>query len=199
MEIYFQGILTIISLVNPMICAQIFNSIEKGKKHEEKLKDLTETIFTVGIILSLSAFLGSKILHLLGISLDAFQVAGGIVLVSIGFQMLNKKEKNNENSEKEKSLTPLVLFAASPGTITGVITLSITQSENSIPIVALISIAVVLIIMWVIIALMSKRSSKRNSKSSQLATRFMGLIILAMGIEFILTGVTTFCETFTIH
>ena len=195
MEIYFQGILTIISLVNPMICSQIFNGIEKGKKYEEKLKDLTETVLTVGVILSLSAFLGSKILHLLGISLDAFQVAGGFVLVSIGFNMLNQK-KNNDETEKDKSLTPLILFAASPGTITGVITLSITQAENSIPVVALISIAVVLLIMWVMIAIMSKKSSTKSTKSGQLATRFMGLIILAMGIQFILTGVSTFWETF---
>ncbi|NLR94605.1 MarC family protein [Flammeovirga agarivorans] len=193
MEIYFQGILTIMSLVNPLICSQIFNGIEKGRSYRHKLKDLTETVLSIGAILAISAFLGSKLLNTLGISLDAFQAAGGIVLFWIGFNMLNQKS-NQQPEEKEKSLMPLILFAASPGTITGVITLSIAETENNFPKVALISILIVLTLMWVIIALRSKGDSpnKKPSKGGQLATRFMGLIILSMGIQFILSGVSGF-------
>ncbi|KXX71244.1 MarC family protein [Flammeovirga sp. SJP92] len=195
MEVYFQGILTIFSLINPVICSQIFGGIERGKSYKHKLRDLTETVFTVGLILAISAFFGSKLLNMLEISLDAFQVAGGLVLVSIGFGMLNKKE-NQKEQNKEKSLMPLILFAASPGTITGVITLSISEAENHIPVVALISIAVVLIATWIIIALLSRKNQTKASKTSQITTRFMGLIILAMGVQFILTGVMSFANSF---
>ncbi|NME68056.1 MarC family protein [Flammeovirga aprica] len=195
MEVYFQGILTIFSLINPVICSQIFGGIERGKSYSHKLRDLTETVLTVGLILALSAFFGAKLLNLLEISLDAFQVAGGLVLVSIGFGMLNKKEDQEEDSN-EKSLMPLILFAASPGTITGVITLSISEAENHLPVVALISIAVVLVATWIIIALLSRKNQTKASKTSQITTRFMGLIILAMGVQFILTGTMSFTGNF---
>ncbi|WP_044211984.1 MarC family protein [Flammeovirga sp. OC4] len=195
MEVYFQGILTIFSLINPVICSQIFGGIERGKSYKHKLTDLTETIFTVGLILAISAFFGAKLLNMLEISLDAFQVAGGLVLVSIGFGMLNKKE-NQKEENNEKSLMPLILFAASPGTITGVITLSISEADSHVPVVALISIAVVLVITWIIIALLSKKNKTKASKTSQITTRFMGLIILAMGVQFILTGIMSFTSSF---
>ncbi|MBB3699277.1 hypothetical protein KMW28_25845 [Flammeovirga yaeyamensis] len=197
MEIYFQGILTIFSLVNPVICSQIFGSIERGRSYQHKLKDLTESILTIGFILAISALLGSKLLHLLGISLNAFQVAGGLVLMSIGFRMLNKKTENS-TEEKEKNLMPFILFAASPGTITGVITLAISQSEDHFPSVALISILCVLIVSWIIIALLSKGDNTKPSKTSQITTPFMGLIIIAMGIQFILEGILQFSEYFNV-
>ncbi|MBB6462996.1 MarC family protein [Flammeovirga kamogawensis] len=200
MDNYLQGILTIFSLVNPVICAQIFNSLERGKNYNQKLKDLTKTILIVGVILSSAAFFGARLLQSFGISLDAFQVAGGIVLIWMGFGMLSKsssedrREKNPSTKEvkDENNLVPLVLFAASPGTITGVITLSITQSDAEIPLVALFSIVGVLLLTWVIVAILSRKSASKPSMTNQVTTKFMGLIVLAMGVQFLLSGIKDF-------
>jgi MarC family integral membrane protein len=64
-----------------------------------------------------------KVLNLFGVSLDAFMVAGGGVLAWLGFAMLRGLPPGSAPAaavpHANPSLTPLILFAASPGTITG--------------------------------------------------------------------------------
>ena len=75
------------------------------------------------VILTLSALVGTQLLHLFGVSLDAFMVAGGGVLAWMGFSMLSGQGSSEAPRDaapnSAASLTPLILFAASPGTITG--------------------------------------------------------------------------------
>jgi multiple antibiotic resistance protein len=79
---------------------------------------------------------GVKVLHLFGVSLDAFMVAGGGVLAWLGFAMLRGLPPGSPPAAAtpgaNPSLTPLILFAASPGTITGVITLSVAHAKSGI-------------------------------------------------------------------
>lgn len=84
---------------------------------------------------------------------------------------------------------PLILFAASPGTITGVITLSVAHSRLDIPVTALVAIAVALVLASLILILFARRAGdKAPGALYEFATRFVGLIVLAMGVQFILTG-----------
>jgi small neutral amino acid transporter SnatA (MarC family) len=72
---------------------------------------------------------GTAILGVFGISLNAFICAGGGILAWIGVSMLKSAQKDSnagssQVSKSKLSLAPLILFAASPGTITGVITIA---------------------------------------------------------------------------
>ncbi len=93
----------------------------------------------------------------------------------------------------EASLTPLILFAASPGTITGVITLSVAHSKTELPVTALVSVVVALAITWVVMILAARSTGQtRPGLMHDVTTRFMGLIVLAMGVQFALTGLKAF-------
>ena len=89
MENELQAIATIFALLNPAICATMFMHIEKGRAPEAQILDATKAVFAIAAILVLAAFFGARILHLFGVSLDAFSVAGGTVLAWIGFSMLS--------------------------------------------------------------------------------------------------------------
>lgn len=203
MENELQAIATIFALVNPAICAAMFMHIEKGRAPEAQILDATKAVFVIAAILVLAAFFGARILHLFGISLDAFSVAGGTVLAWIGFSMLSGHGSvatpkslvgSAEGNEATPSLAPLILFAASPGTITGVITISASHTKLSIPISALLAIVLVLVLTWVVLVLTVRfgRSSSSSSMTRDLVTRYMGLIVIAMGIQFALTGLKSF-------
>ena len=130
MELYIQGIITILSLVNPVICGLMFSNAVSGKPRAAQITAATRITLIIMVILWLAAIGGTYLLKAFGISLDAFQAAGGMVLAWMGFLMLrgvSSPTADNNGSHADVSLTPLILFAASPGTITGVITLSITQ------------------------------------------------------------------------
>lgn len=208
MNQYSQAIMTILSLVNPMICAAIFARVSAGQSRSGKLASACKASVVIGIILCLAALAGAQLLKLFGISLPAFQVAGGLVLAWMGFTMLRgnatptsrpaateeDEETQTQNSSADGStLSPLILFAASPGTITGVITLSVTHSGEALPITALTAVIVVIAITWLIMVMYAQTSgAQKQGLVQDVSSRFMGLIVLAMGVQFVLTGVTAF-------
>lgn len=196
-----QAIATILSLINPAMCAAIFMQIEKDRPSGARIADATKALLIVLAILVLAALFGAKILDLFGVSLDAFSVAGGGVLVWIGIAMLTGRgaattpsQGEPEEAADSPSLAPLILFAASPGTITGVITISVSHSRFDIPVTAIAAIATVLALTWVLLVITAKMpaSEKGGGMARDMVTRYMGLIVIAMGVQFMLTGVKAF-------
>lgn len=154
MELYVQASVTVLSLVNPVVCGMIFEGGESTRSHAQRLADATKAAIAILVILELSALSGAAVLKLFGISLDAFSVAGGGVLVWMGFSMLRGTAA--APGDNSPSLTPLILFAASPGTITGVITLSVAHSRSELPVTVLVAVAVAALVTWLVMALLSR-------------------------------------------
>jgi multiple antibiotic resistance protein len=85
---------------------------------------------------------------------------------------------------------------ASPGTITGVITLSVAHSTDNLPITALVAITIALTITWLIMILAGRSSGdKKPGLAQDVSSRFMGLIVLAMGVQFALSGLSEFFKS----
>lgn len=200
MNEYVQAFMTVISLINPVICGAIFVKSQGNQTGGARKLAALKAMFSVFIILSLSAVFGIRILGIFGISLDAFSVAGGLILAWMGFSMLSKKPDKPDTHDQESippkpNLTPLILFAASPGTITGVITLSVAHVSNGLPVTALVAVGLACLITFLFLLAsdkMLKDSSSSNSLLRDTVSRFMGLIVLAMGIQFALTGLQAF-------
>jgi multiple antibiotic resistance protein len=198
MEQQLQAIATVLSLVNPLICGAMFARIEAGQDHAARLADATKAALAVLVILAVAALVGARVLQVFGVSLDAFSVAGGAVLSWIGFTMLRAssapaQDPSKEGADEKRSITPLILFAASPGTITGVITLAVAHAKLLLPVTALVAVAVATAVMWIVMVLMARGGTRAaGGFVHDTATRFMGLIIVAMGVQFALTGVRSF-------
>jgi multiple antibiotic resistance protein len=193
-----QAIVTVLSLVNPAICGAMFARIEGKRSRREQFVDATKAALATAVILIFSALIGTQLLHLFGISLDAFMAAGGGVLAWMGFSMLSGQASlsttSDTSSNSGASLTPLILFAASPGTITGVITLSAAHTGLDLPVTALVAIGVAGVLTWLVMLLVSRVAGKasEDSLARDMITRFMGLIVLSMGVQFALTGLHKF-------
>jgi multiple antibiotic resistance protein len=199
MQDHLQAIITVLSLVNPAICAALFVQIETGRSHTAQLADATKAGLAILVILALAALLGSQLLHVFGVSLDAFMVAGGAILAWMGFSMLRTERPKESPSgdakaETDTSLTPLILFAASPGTISGVITLSVAHAGSKIPVTALVAVGVAVSITWLVMVLVPRLGGRGGGGGflRDTLTRFMGLFVVAMGVQFALTGIKSF-------
>lgn len=177
--------------------------LENDRSGKARILDVTKAILAVMTILMLAAFFGSQILHLFGISLDAFAVAGGAILSWIGFSMLSgggassspePDDASAPSGDTAPSLAPFILFAASPGTITGVITISASHTNFDLPITAIVAIVAVLAVTWGILVVSGKAGGSSAGKSvmQDVLTRYMGLIVIAMGIQFALSGLKSF-------
>jgi multiple antibiotic resistance protein len=198
MQEHLQAIVTVLSLVNPAICAAMFSKIQAGRPLKAKFADATSASLAILVILILAAVFGAQILHQFGVSLDAFKVAGGAVLAWMGFGMLTGSSAETSGKDAESpdpSLTSLILFAASPGTITGVITIAVDHSKFGFPVTALVAVASAVAITWVVMVIVAgMRRKEGDSFMRDTVTRFMGLIVVAMGVQFVLTGLQSFFD-----
>jgi multiple antibiotic resistance protein len=196
MEQHLQAIITVLSLVNPLICGTLFARIESSQPTATRLADATLAAAAVLVILVTAALAGATVLQVFGVSLQAFSIAGGGVLTWMGFSMLrgssSQLQDTEDRADRKQSLAPVILFAASPGTITGVITLAVVHS-NRLPIEALVAVMIATAVMWTVMVLMARGETRASGGFVRdTTTRFMGLIIIAMGVQFALTGLRDF-------
>ncbi len=190
-----QAIITVLLLVNPAICAAMYSRAVAGQSPSAKLTAAARAAGAILVVLTVAALIGTRLLDVFGVSLDAFMVAGGGVLAWMGFSMLSGRPCGGD-AKADASLTPLILFAASPGTITGVITLSVAHHRTELPVTSLVAIAVAIGITWLTMVLVARFGGKPGGGGflRDTLTRFMGLIVLSMGVQFALTGIRAFMK-----
>lgn len=190
MENYAQATIGMLAVINPFVCGTMLLQIENGIDNKTSLKAAVKAMIIVLIILLAAAIGGRYILNAFGISMDAFKIVGGIVLGFIGFQML--AGSNNSSSDKKIDLNEIIMFAASPGTIAMVVTLAAVHHKETIPITAMIGTLIAVLITLVIMIVMVFLSKEKQASGQGIFSKFMGLIIVSMGIQFMLVGIKHF-------
>src|SRR6516164_9038990 len=83
-------------------------------------------------------------------------------------------------------LTPLIMFAAGPGTITAVVTLAAVHTPDSFPVTAIVAATVGAGATFATLLLAIRMGSHLGESAQALVTRFMGLIVASMGMQFVL-------------
>ena len=117
----------------------------------------------------------------------------------MGFDMLGGAQKiaqappsSGAGTDTRTSLTPLVKFAAGPGTITAVVTLAAVHTPDGLPLSALAASAIGAGVTFGVLLIASKLGSHISQNTQAIVTQFMGLIVTAMGMQFVLTGFRAF-------
>ncbi len=137
-------------------------------------------------------------LQRLRIFLDVFQIVGGVVITMIGYGMFAPSptpaalvEEKGE-SEDPSSLDPIVMFAASPATISTVLALSVMHGPDQGRIVSIAAVLIALAITALVMAVMVLRPGSSASRNSSLISRVLGLILIAMEPQLALTNLRDF-------
>lgn len=192
MEQYSQSIIAMLAVINPVVCGAMLLQIQEGKDLKSNIRAAIKAMSIVLVILLFMAFGGKYVLQMFGISMDAFKVVGGIIIGFIGIQMMFNLTSNTNDANGDGDLSRLVIFAASPGTIAMIITLAAVNNGDGIPLVAIVGAVVAVLVSLMIIIGMLKVAAKKNRNKHGFITKFMGLIIVAMGLQFMLDGIKDF-------
>ena len=190
MQSYIQATIGMLAVINPFVCGAMLLQSEHGMNNKSRSKAAIKTMLTVLIILMASVLGGRYILNAFGISMDAFKIVGGIVLAFIGFQML--AASNNSSDKKAANLNEIIMFAASPGTIAMVLTLAAVHHKEHLPLTAMIGTLIAVLITLIIMIAMGFLSKKNQDSKQGIFSKFMGLIIVSMGLQFMLVGIKHF-------
>jgi multiple antibiotic resistance protein len=199
---YLRVFTGLIAVVGPLSTVPLFLDFTENVKSQRKRIARTAA-FAVGCILTVSALGGMRILDVFNISIDGFRVAGGILLLSIAFEMLRAKADRTKHTpeEEEEALSstssavgvvPLALpLLAGPGAISTVILFS-QQSDVFVHKLILIAICwLVASAVWICFHLAPQIGRHLSQTAMNISSRVMGLILAAMAVEFIVVGIKT--------
>ena len=145
----------------------------------------------VGVVLLLFfAFLGQEVFAIFGLSIYAFEIAGGILLLIIAIRILvtgSSSSQTNIESPESLGAVPIAMpLLVGPGAITT--TIFNLQSYGTL--VAIIAVIIVLAVTWVILRFINGIYRILGKTGSVVIARVMALLIAGIAIQYILTGTT---------
>ncbi|MDP8079753.1 YchE family NAAT transporter [Phocoenobacter skyensis] len=198
-SIYLQFFIGLFAVVNPIGFLPIFYSMTEHQYEAERNHTNFVTSTSVCLILLTTLFFGKMILDVFSISLDSFRVAGGFLIVTIAITMINgklgdhrqnKEEKNTDISEYDNiGVVPLAMpMMAGPGAIGSTIVWGSHYNQWTDYLGFSISIIVFTFTCYAALRFSAPLIKRLGRTGSNIITRIMGLILMSLGIEFIVTG-----------
>lgn len=187
------------AIMNPFINLPVFLALTSNNIVEEQRGMAVKVgIYTtiMSIIISLA---GSNIIAFFGITIDAFRVAGGLVLLGISFSMLHGKEiTSHERGEHEKSTDdeqsgiafyPMTFpMIVGPGAIATLIIYAAQINGPSYYIAFGVVLGVILIALFAVLYFASMIGKFLSMKMRVIMTRLMGMILAAIAVEMVFAG-----------
>ena len=181
--------------------APVFIALTANSKQKWRNIMMNKAIVIAFFILLFFAYTGSVVLDLLGISLTALKIAGGILLLIMAIDLvLGNPEPvmNNENKEERKesmkradiSVFPLAIpLLSGPATIT-MLTICMKNAQGN-PIDRSLIIAALffnIVVCWLILKFASKVSKLLGKTGVSVINRIVGILLAAMSCEFLMNG-----------
>ncbi|AEC52303.1 multiple antibiotic resistance protein related protein [Pyrococcus sp. NA2] len=179
------------AITNPIGAVPVFMGVVSHLAPEKRHEVAEKVSITVLVTLLTFALIGKWIFKFFGSSVDAFAIAGGILLFRMGMEMLSGKLSSVKIDEEEVTLEevaviPLAIpLISGPGAITTVM-LYMTRESPPIVIATIIAIG---ISVYVILISGNKITEKLGRVGIKVTTRMMGLILTSMAIQMIINGI----------
>jgi multiple antibiotic resistance protein len=193
-----QAVVTVLAVINPVVCGAIFLTLTPKLAPVQRRSAAIRVALSILIILVASALIGLKVLGVFGISLDVFRVVGGMIIAYMGFDMLRGRQTvgqvspADDDTDAPSSLAPLIMFAAGPGTITAVVTLAAVHTPDRLPLTAIVAAVIGAGVTFAVLLSAVGMGSHVGRRTQAIVTRFMGLIVASMGMQFVLAGLKAF-------
>jgi multiple antibiotic resistance protein len=196
---FLTSFVSLFAILDAIGNASVFLSITPHNTDAERRAIVRRASIAVFIILVTFAVLGNRLFGFFGVTLDAFRVAGGLVLLKIGLDMVEARVSRSKRTPEEDqegiaredvSVIPLAMpMLSGPGAISTVIVLA--GQADTPPKMGLLFGSILLNALLIFIIL---RSSLRmvtllGETGMRLFTRILGLILISISVQFILTGI----------
>ena len=185
-----KAVIALFIIVDPFGNVPIFIGLTE-KISETERKKVFNTATLVGIILLLVfAFTGQEIFFIFGISLNSFEVAGGLLLLIISIRILisGSLRDSTESPESIGAVPIAIPLLVGPGAITA----TILNLQTFGTLVTIISVLIVLLLTWIILRNVGTVYRFLGKTGSIVIARVMSLLIAAIAVQYILSGISQF-------
>ena len=198
-ELFLSAFVTFFVVIDPPGCAPIFYSITGGASVAQRRSMALRAVMIAAAILLVFGLVGEDMLRTLGIGLDAFRIAGGIMLFIIAIDMVFEKRTQRREDRAEKinatpevediSVFPMAMpMIAGPGSIATVMLLMARARGIEQSIVVLVALAANLALMTLALLTVGPIMRALGGKVEAVLTRLLGVILAALAVQFVLDG-----------
>ena len=194
---YLRFVVTLTAVVDPFLAVPFFLSFTATQSDAERRALARVVVLTVFAVLGISVFVGEGLLTVIGASLPAFRVGGGLVLLLMALAMLNAQAGGVRQSRAEareleagevSGVVPLAIpLLAGPGAIsTSIIAAEKGGFGHEAAIVA--CIALVCLVSWIVLRRAHRIEARLGTTGLNIATRILGLLLAAMAVQTMADG-----------
>jgi multiple antibiotic resistance protein len=186
-------------LVDPFAALPTFLAVTAEADKKRRRSMARKASITAFVVLTAFALAGHYIFRMFGITLPAFEIAGGIILLLIGLDMLNAKRSPTQETrhdaaaaaEKEDAgIVPLgIPMLAGPGSITSVMVL-VGQAQGRWTLMAAIlaSILITALICFLVLGNSDRVATALGDTGIRILVRIMGLLLVALAVQYFVNG-----------
>ena len=198
-ELYISALVTFFVIIDPPGCVPIFASLTSGAPAaHRRVMAVRSTLVAAGILFAF-ALVGKAFLGALHVSLDAFRIAGGIMLFMIALDMVFEKRTERRESRAQDvlatdhddiSIFPMgIPMIAGPGSIASAMLLMSRADGWAERGVVLAALATTLVLTLVSLLLAGPLMKLVGYRVEAMITRILGVILAALAAQFVIDGV----------
>ena len=197
-ELFLSAFVTLFVVIDPPGCAPIYAGLTKGASAAERRSMAVRACLIAGVILLVFALFGQDLLGALHIELDAFRIAGGIMLFLIALDMVFEKRTQRREDRAEKvlasevedvSVFPMAMpMLAGPGAIASVMLLESKAQGIEGTLTVLAALAAVLVLTLLALIAASPLMRLFGASVEAVITRLLGVLLAALAAQYVIDG-----------
>lgn len=203
LDFFINAFTTLFVTIDPIGLVPIFLAMTTGMAAKDRRAIAYRASAIAFAILVVFIVAGNAALDVLGISIPAFRIAGGMLLFWTAFEMVFEKRQQRKSQTAEKAVGeenhadlavfPLAIpLISGPGSISASMLLA-TKAPDWIAVAGLIAIIVVLIVLVLIAFLLASAIDRHMGPTVQtVLTRLLGVLLAALAVQFVAEGVLSF-------
>jgi multiple antibiotic resistance protein len=200
LDYFLNAVVTLFVAIDPIGLAPLFVVLTAGAERAQRNSTALRASVIAAAILIAFAVIGEPLVGVLGISLAAFRIAGGLLLFAIAFEMVfgrreDRKSATAQNAAVSEDVRQVAVFPlaipliAGPGAISATILLA-SEAPGATGTIGLLAIIVLLIASCYAVFLAAERIEKVLGETGRIVvSRLLGLILAALSVQFVADGV----------
>lgn len=200
-DVVLSAIVTLFVVIDPIGLVPIFMSVTGAYTDRARRSAALRAALIAGLILTLFALGGHRFLTLVGISLPAFRIAGGLFLFWIAFEMVFGQRTERKSGEADRTIQrdnpddvaafPMAVpLMAGPGSITAVMLLAEQTRGDFALLAAVVGVVwAVLAISAVLLTAAIPLDRMLGETVRNVVSRLLGVILGALAVQFVLDGI----------
>jgi multiple antibiotic resistance protein len=201
LDLFISTFATLFVVIDPVGCAPIFAGLTAGYTPQAARSTAIRASVIASVILLIFALFGKTLLSALGIELNAFRIAGGLMLFLIALEMVFEKrtEKREERAEKVKhtpephediSVFPMAMpMIAGPGSIATLMLMMGHASDTNGVLVVLAALLAVLVLTAAALLAAGPLMRLLGTRVEAVITRVLGVLLGALAVQYVIDGV----------